>query len=59
MRKKMPKVTLIINPEQLERIIKEGIWKLNLFSSQISDPVDYDVYVYRKGKKICAKIILK
>lgn len=55
----MPKVTLIINPEQLERIIKEGIWKLNLFSSQISDPVDYDVYVYRKGKKICAKIILK
>lgn len=50
-------MTIIIEPDQLERIIKEGLSSLGIMDEKLLQGAK--VIVYRKGTKIAAKIILK
>lgn len=52
-------MTIILDPEMLEHVIREGMVRMFLYAKIIKDPKKAEIKVYRKGTKIAAKIILK
>lgn len=48
---------LTLQPDQLEKVIKEGLSSLGILDEKLL--LEAKITVYRKGKQICAKIILK